>query len=94
MQAIILAAGMGKRMQSALPKVLHPLAVGWDWIGINLFDGSALTAFQLRDQSGKAMWDGGSYKYRLKTTSYEIKDAVLGIIGVFYLYSGIKWFTG
>src|SRR5258706_15238293 len=26
MNVIILAAGMGKRMQSALPKVLHPLA--------------------------------------------------------------------
>ena len=26
MNIVILAAGMGKRMQSALPKVLHPLA--------------------------------------------------------------------
>src|SRR3954464_6451164 len=26
MNVVILAAGMGKRMQSALPKVLHPLA--------------------------------------------------------------------
>jgi predicted secreted hydrolase len=43
-------------------EVLHPLAVGWDWIGINLFDGSALTAFQLRDKDGRAMWDGGSFR--------------------------------
>lgn len=43
-------------------EVLHPLAVGWDWIGINLFDGSALTAFQLRDKAGQAMWDGGSFR--------------------------------
>ena len=43
-------------------EVLHPLAVGWDWIGINLFDGSALTAFQLRDKAGQALWDGGSYR--------------------------------
>lgn len=43
-------------------EVLHPQAVGWDWIGINLFDGSALTAFQLRDKEGRAMWDGGSYR--------------------------------
>ena len=43
-------------------EVLHPQAVGWDWIGINLFDGSALTAFQLRDQAGNAMWDGGSFR--------------------------------
>ena len=27
---------------------MHPEAVGWDWIGMNLDDGSALTAFRLR----------------------------------------------
>lgn len=37
-------------------------AVGWDWLGINLFDGSALTAFQLRDKGGNALWDGGSFR--------------------------------
>jgi len=44
-------------------EILHPQAVGWDWIGINLFDGSALTAFQLRDKTGQAMWDGGSFRH-------------------------------
>lgn len=43
-------------------ELLHPMAVGWDWIGMNLFDGSALTAFQLRDKAGKALWDGGSFR--------------------------------
>jgi hypothetical protein len=33
-------------------QLLHPEAVGWDWIGINLFDGSALTAFVLRRRDG------------------------------------------
>lgn len=42
--------------------LMHPLAVGWDWIGMNLFDGSALTAFRLRDKSGAALWDGGSFR--------------------------------
>ena len=42
--------------------LLDPLAVGWDWIGMNLLDGSALTAFQLRDKSGQAIWDGGSFR--------------------------------
>lgn len=42
--------------------LLHPDAVGWDWIGMNLFDGSALTAFQLRDKAGMALWDGGSFR--------------------------------
>jgi predicted secreted hydrolase len=42
--------------------LLHPDAVGWDWIGINLLDGSALTAFRLRTQAGQALWSGGSYR--------------------------------
>ena len=42
--------------------LLHPQAVGWDWIGINLQDGSALTAFQLRGKDGRALWDGGSFR--------------------------------
>ena len=42
--------------------LLDPQAVGWDWIGMNLLDGSALTAFQLRDKSGVALWDGGSFR--------------------------------
>ena len=43
-------------------ELLHPLAVGWDWIGMNLKDGSVLTAFQLRDKEGKPLWDGGSFR--------------------------------
>jgi predicted secreted hydrolase len=39
-------------------------AVGWDWIGINLDDGGALTAFRLRDASGAALWSGGSHRSR------------------------------
>ncbi len=37
-------------------------AVGWDWIGINLLDGSALTAFRLRRADGSALWAGGSHR--------------------------------
>ena len=33
---------------------MHPDAVGWDWIGMNLDDGSALTAFRLRREDGTA----------------------------------------
>jgi predicted secreted hydrolase len=39
-------------------------AVGWDWIGINLDDGGALTAFRLRDARGNAVWSGGSWRTR------------------------------
>jgi len=43
-------------------ELLHPGVVGWDWIGMNLDDGSALTAFRLRDKDGNALWDGGSFR--------------------------------
>lgn len=43
-------------------EILHPDALGWDWIGINLRDGSALTAFQLRRADGSALWAGGSWR--------------------------------
>ncbi len=43
-------------------ELMHPSAVGWDWIGMNLTDGSALTAFRLRDKNGNAVWDGGSFR--------------------------------
>ena len=42
--------------------LLHPQAVGWDWIGMNLHDGSALTAFRLRDSAGGTLWAGGSWR--------------------------------
>jgi predicted secreted hydrolase len=37
-------------------------AVGWDWLGINLDDGRALTLFQLRRQDGTREWAGGSLR--------------------------------
>jgi predicted secreted hydrolase len=42
--------------------LLDPEAVGWDWIGFNLFDGSALTAFRLRRADGSALYAGGSWR--------------------------------
>jgi len=42
--------------------LMHPNAVGWDWIGMNLADGSALTAFRLRTQEGGTLWAGGSLR--------------------------------
>ena len=44
--------------QSLLPSD----AVGWDWMGINLHDGGALTAFVLRRADGSALWGGGSHR--------------------------------
>lgn len=42
--------------------LMHPQAVGWDWTGINLLDGSALTAFRLRRADGSTLWAGGSLR--------------------------------
>ncbi|MCZ2496242.1 carotenoid 1,2-hydratase [Xylophilus sp. Kf1] len=41
---------------------LPPGAVGWDWLGINGFDGFALTVFRLRRPDGSALWAGGSWR--------------------------------
>jgi predicted secreted hydrolase len=37
----------------------HPEVVGVDGMGINLFDGGALSVFRLRDASGRSFWGGG-----------------------------------
>ena len=42
--------------------LLDAEAVGWDWVGFNLFDGSALTAFRLRRAEGSALYAGGSFR--------------------------------
>lgn len=41
---------------------LADVAVGWDWIGIDLDDGGALMAFQIRDKAGRKFWAGGTVR--------------------------------
>jgi len=36
--------------------LLDPEAAGWDWIGANLDDGSALMAFRIRGKNGATLW--------------------------------------
>jgi predicted secreted hydrolase len=36
--------------------VLDADAAGWDWVGANLDDGSALMAFQIRNKNGGKLW--------------------------------------
>ncbi|MES2950926.1 MAG: carotenoid 1,2-hydratase [Pseudomonadota bacterium] len=57
-------------------EVMPPQAVGWDWIGINLLDGSALTAFRLRDKGGNALWDGGSFRVKEKLFTFQRGEVV------------------
>ncbi len=56
------ASGMAWLDHEWSDEILAADAVGWDWIGFNLFDGSALTAFRLRRADGTALWAGGSFR--------------------------------
>jgi len=56
--------------------LLHPDAVGWDWIGINLQDGSALTAFRLRRKDESALWYGGSFRQGARALNFRPGEVV------------------
>jgi predicted secreted hydrolase len=49
---------------------LAPEARGWDWVGLNFDDGSALMAFRIRDAAGGAYWAGGA----LQDARGEVRD--------------------
>jgi predicted secreted hydrolase len=45
--------------------LMPPGAIGWDWLGLNLDDGGALTAFQLRGDNGlsvPAVWSSAKWR--------------------------------
>ncbi len=42
--------------------LMPPGAVGWDWAGINLLDGGALTLARMRRADGSTLWSGGSWQ--------------------------------
>jgi predicted secreted hydrolase len=42
--------------------LLDPDAAGWDWVGLNLDDGSSLMAFRMRDRDGGQLWAGGTLR--------------------------------
>ena len=37
-------------------------AQGWDWIGVNLDDGSAVMAFRLRSANGQPIWSAATFR--------------------------------
>jgi predicted secreted hydrolase len=41
---------------------LDSAADGWDWVGLNLDDGSALMAFRIRGHEGQSYWAGGTLR--------------------------------
>ena len=52
-------------------QALDPAAAGWDWVGANLADGSALMAFQIRGKQGGKLWAHATLRdKRGKVTRY------------------------
>jgi predicted secreted hydrolase len=47
---------------------LDPAASGWDWAGVNLADGSAVMAFEIRDRNGRPYWAAGTRRDALGHT--------------------------
>lgn len=43
-------------------QVLDPAAAGWDWVGLNLADGGALMAFQIRSRQGGKLWAHATWR--------------------------------
>lgn len=41
---------------------LAAAAAGWDWVGVNLDDGSAVMAFRIRGKDGGVFWAGGAVR--------------------------------
>ena len=76
MSGTVDAAGRGPRLQGRAwldhewsEALMDAGTVGWDWIGMNLDDGSALTAFRLRRSDGSTLWDGGSFRASPKSSA-------------------------
>ena len=63
-QGEVVIAGRSRTVEQGLAwldhewssEVLDPRAVGWDWVGLNFDDGSALMAFRIRAADGGEIW--------------------------------------
>src|SRR5512140_2308000 len=51
-------------------------AAGWDWLGANLDDGSALMAFRIRGNDGRTLWASGAWRPRGGVATTFSQDAV------------------
>jgi len=57
-------------------QVLDPDAAGWDWIGVNLDDGGALMAFQIRSRQGSKIWSHATWRDASGKISHYAQDQV------------------
>ncbi|MFI5353662.1 MAG: lipocalin-like domain-containing protein [Candidatus Binatales bacterium] len=51
-------------------------AQGWDWIGVNLDDGSAVMAFRLRGANGQPIWSAATFRQAGGNAKVLAPDAV------------------
>ena len=51
-------------------ELLPETAQGWDWVGINLADGSALMAFRLRHEDGSPLWAAATLRTASETRTF------------------------
>lgn len=52
-------------------------AQGWDWVGLNMNDGSALMAFRMRRTDGRAMWSSATLSPANGTARQLLGDEVV-----------------
>ncbi|MEO8169318.1 MAG: carotenoid 1,2-hydratase [Oxalobacteraceae bacterium] len=57
--------------------VLDAAAAGWDWLGANLDDGSALMAFRIRNKTGGTLWSHAALRNRAGKMTQFAQDTVL-----------------
>jgi predicted secreted hydrolase len=57
-------------------EMLAQEAVGWDWLGANLDDGSALMAFRIRSRDGGVLWASGTWRDAHGTRAYRPDEVV------------------
>jgi predicted secreted hydrolase len=51
-------------------------AAGWDWLGLNLDDGGALTAFRIRARDGSALWSSATLRAKGGEPVAVARDAI------------------
>ena len=57
-------------------ELLPPQATGWDWVGLNLDDGSALMAFQMRNSEELSLWPAATIRLAKGGTNKLSQDEV------------------
>lgn len=59
-------------------EILDPSASGWDWVGLNFDDGSALMAFRIRKRDGGTLWSDARWIDAARTGVGAVGSAASG----------------